>query len=80
MTKVGTKHKVVMVTVSARDLKRAFRKVFPDKPIGEVAPLWARFWAGMVLAARVEKVDSNESEDEQSVDPVDLPAGPVGNG
>jgi hypothetical protein len=72
------KHKVTMVTVSARDLKRAFRKTFPDKTVSELTPLWARFWAGMVLAARVEKIESNEAEDEQPVDPSDLPAGPVG--
>ena len=59
----GSKQKVTMVTVSARDLKKAFRQVFPEKTAQDVYPLWLRFWAGMVLAARVEQQDANEQPD-----------------
>jgi len=56
------KQKVTMVTVTARDLKSAFRKTFPDKTAAELKSVWDRFWACMVLAARVEKLEVNEDD------------------
>jgi hypothetical protein len=63
------KQKVTMVTVTARDLKSAFRKTFPDKTAAELKPVWDRFWACMVLAARVEKVEAEEEDVTKFPDP-----------
>jgi len=53
---MNNKRGVTMVTVSARALKHAFRKALPEKTAIELTPLWERFWAGIVLSAKVEQV------------------------
>ena len=58
---------VTMVTVSASNLKRAFRKAHPEvKTAQALYPLWLQFWSRLVLTAKVEQVvppaGSTESE------------------
>jgi hypothetical protein len=56
---------VTMVAISASALKTAFRKTFPDKSAKELWPLWVRFWASIVLTAKVEKVLPEKAHLEQ---------------
>lgn len=57
------KRDVTMVTVSARALKQAFRKAFPERTAVTLTPVWERFWAGVVLSAKIEQVKAENSYD-----------------
>lgn len=56
------KRDVAMVTVSARSLKLAFRKAFPEQGAQDLHPRWLRFWASIVLSAKVEMVTPERDE------------------
>ena len=57
------KRDVTMVTVSASALKRSFRKAFPDRTVVNLTPAWERFWAGVVLSAKIEQVKAENAFD-----------------
>lgn len=59
------KRSVVMVTVSARDLKNAFRKAHPEvKTAQELYPVWLQFWSRLVLTAKVDKIAPSSASPE----------------
>lgn len=68
---------VLTVTTPVSTLKRAFRKLYPDKTAQELLPLWLKFWGGIAqkqstklgYMKAAESVPASPVDAEEPLDP-----------